>query len=165
LATRTSSRRSARAPTRTARASPPSSTSSATTRPSRPRWASSSKTTWRLQPDVCDFVSEVFYEGRLKPEPGNRKQGIGGTPPLAGTGLRHNPVAHQRNAARSSEEAGIVAKAVETLLKETWTDTKSKTRRIKIEDILVVAPYNAQVGETSALVRSGPLLLAKRDPD
>ena len=25
--------------------------------------------TWRLHPDLCDFTSEVFYDGRLEPEP------------------------------------------------------------------------------------------------
>ena len=63
------------------------------------------------------------------------------------------PAAHQRNAARSSEEARIVARAVETLLKEEWTDTKGKARRIRIEDILVVAPYNAQVGEIGRILK------------
>ncbi len=74
------------------------------------------ESTWRLHPDVCAFTSEVFYEGRLKPEPQNAKQRVGGPPPLAGSGLRYGPVAHQRNAARSSEEARQIARAVEALL-------------------------------------------------
>ena len=37
------------------------------------------ETTWRLHPKVCDYISEVFYEGRLKPEaheraPGDRRR-------------------------------------------------------------------------------------------
>ena len=27
------------------------------------------ETTWRLHPDLCAFTSEVFYDGRLEPEP------------------------------------------------------------------------------------------------
>src|SRR5207302_45086 len=27
--------------------------------------------TWRLSPSLCSFTSEVFYEGRLTPRPGN----------------------------------------------------------------------------------------------
>ena len=111
------------------------------------------ETTWRLHPDVCGFISEVFYEGRLRPEAQNNKQQIGGLPPLAGTGLRYEPIAHQRNAARSSEEARMVARAVEALLGQPWTDAKGKTRPIRLADILVVAPYNAQVGEISHLLR------------
>jgi uncharacterized protein len=30
--------------------------------------------THRLYPDVCAFTSELFYEGRLKPRPGNQRQ-------------------------------------------------------------------------------------------
>ena len=111
------------------------------------------ETTWRLHPDVCAFTSEVFYEGRLKPEPQNAKQRVGGLPPLAGSGLRHGPVTHQRNAARSSEEARQIARAVEALLGQPWTNDKGETRPLKLSDILVVAPYNAQVGEISRLLR------------
>ena len=111
------------------------------------------ETTWRLHPDVCAFTSEVFYEGRLKSEAQNANQRIGGTPPLAGTGLRHGTVKHQRNAARSSEEARQVAQAVRALLKQPWTDAKGKTRPIALSDILVVAPYNAQVGEIARLLK------------
>lgn len=28
-------------------------------------------TTWRLSPAICAFTSEVFYEGRLRPQPEN----------------------------------------------------------------------------------------------
>jgi uncharacterized protein len=111
------------------------------------------ETTWRLHPKVCTYVSEVFYEGRLKPEASNARQQIGGTTSLAGAGLRHTPVLHNHNAARSSEEARRVAQAVESLLDQTWTEVKGRTRRIRLSDILVVAPYNAQVGEISRLLR------------
>ncbi|MEE8147723.1 MAG: DEAD/DEAH box helicase, partial [Longimicrobiales bacterium] len=111
------------------------------------------ETTWRLHPDLCDFVSEVFYEGRLEPEASTAKQQIGGPEPLAGAGLRHKPVLHQQNAARSSEEAERVARAVEALLRKRWTDEKGKTDEIGLSDILVVAPSNAQVGEISRVLR------------
>jgi hypothetical protein len=111
------------------------------------------ESTWRLHPNICAFTSEVFYEGRLKPEPQNAKQRVGGLPPLSGSGLRHGPVTHQRNATRSSEEARQIARAVEALLGQPWTNDKGETRPLKLSDILVVAPYNAQVGEISRLLR------------
>ncbi len=111
------------------------------------------ETTWRLHPKVCDYISEVFYEGRLSPEGSNARQVIGGNGQLAGAGLRYAAVLHTQNAARSPEEARQVAEAVRGLLGQPWTDAKGRTRPIGLEDILVVAPYNAQVGEISRLLR------------
>jgi uncharacterized protein len=31
-------------------------------------------TTWRMHPDICRFISEAVYDGRLEPEPANAKQ-------------------------------------------------------------------------------------------
>src|SRR5581483_5476977 len=33
-------------------------------------------TTWRLHPDVCRFVSEISYEGRLQPDPSCARQAL-----------------------------------------------------------------------------------------
>ena len=152
-ATRTSSRRSPRAPTRTAPASRPSSTSSPAHQTIPPDRGLFLETTWRLHPDVCAFTSEVFYEGRLEPEAQNARQRVGGTPPPG----RLRPPARPRdppgNAARSSEEARQVARAVEACSGSRGPNAKGETRRIKLSDILVVAPYNAQVGEISRLLR------------
>ena len=43
--------------------------------------------TWRLHPKLCDFTSEVFYEGRLHPREGLENQKIEGHPWLGGSGL------------------------------------------------------------------------------
>ena len=67
-ATRSSSRRCSRARTRTAPASPCSSTCSATTRRSPPDRGLFLETTYRLHPDVCGYISDEFYEGRLVPD-------------------------------------------------------------------------------------------------
>ena len=48
--------------------------------------------TRRMHPDLCAFTSEVFYEGQLEPLAGLERQAIGGTGPLAGTGLRRAAV-------------------------------------------------------------------------
>jgi superfamily I DNA and/or RNA helicase len=39
----------------------------------------------RLHPDVCNFISELFYEKRLKPDPENRLQRVNTGGPLDGT--------------------------------------------------------------------------------
>lgn len=111
--------------------------------------------TWRLHPDVCDFTSEVFYEGRLVSRQENQSQGIHAEAPLGGTGLRFAPTIHSGNQNESPEEVARVSALVRGLLDSnpTWTDRDGVTKPITIEDILVVAPYNAQV---SALRKSLP---------
>jgi len=111
--------------------------------------------TWRLHPAVCDFTSEVFYEGRLVTREENQSQRIHAEPPLGGTGLRFAPIKHSGNQNESPEEVARVNALVRSLLDSnpTWTDRDGVTKPITIEDILVVAPYNAQV---SALRKSLP---------
>jgi uncharacterized protein len=113
--------------------------------------------TWRLHPEVCAFTSELFYEGRLSPRPGLERQAVktAGLPKPAGAGLWLLPVEHEGNQSASPEEVAAVDGLVAKLLAPgaTWTDDEGATRPLTPEDILVVAPYNAQV---SALKRRLP---------
>jgi uncharacterized protein len=111
--------------------------------------------TWRLHTDVCDFTSEVFYEGRLVSREENQSQRINAETPLGGTGLRYAPTTHSGNQNESPEEVARVNGLVRGLLDSnpTWTDRDGVIKPITTEDILVVAPYNAQV---SALRKSLP---------
>ncbi|HKN32183.1 MAG TPA: C-terminal helicase domain-containing protein [Terriglobales bacterium] len=62
-------------------------------------------------------------------------------------GLRTNRVAHSGNQNESPEEVERVGALVDGLLrtKTTWTNKEGKTNALGLQDILVVAPYNAQV--------------------
>jgi uncharacterized protein len=104
--------------------------------------------TWRMHPDVCGYISEVFYDGRLRPRadlPGMR---FDAPAPLGGTGLRFVPVGHNGNQSESVEEAEVVARLVRSIIDggATWTDRDGQTQRVGLSDILIVAPYNAHVG-------------------
>jgi uncharacterized protein len=103
--------------------------------------------TRRLHPDVCTFTSELFYEGRLVSRPENAKQRLNAGNPLGGTGLRFAPVEHTGNQNESPEEVERVAASVDDLLRSgaTWTDKNGETHALTLKDILIVAPYNAQV--------------------
>jgi len=103
--------------------------------------------TRRLHPDVCEFTSELFYEGRLTSRLENAKQRLNAAEPMGGTGLRFAPVEHTGNQNESPEEVERVAAMVEGLLRTgaTWTDKEDKTNALGLQDILIVAPYNAQV--------------------
>ena len=96
--------------------------------------------TFRLHPDVAAFVSAAFYDGRLHAADGCERQGT-----QFGTGLRFLPVEHEGNRRSSIEEAERVRVAIEEMLGGSFTDAKRRTRLLRVDDFMVVAPYNAQV--------------------
>lgn len=103
--------------------------------------------TWRLNPEICRFTSEAFYEGKLQSRPGLEEQRIVSSGPLDGAGLRFLPVVHSANQSSSDEEADLVASLVNDLLNERarWSDQEGVERELTLDDILIIAPYNAQV--------------------
>jgi predicted RecB family nuclease len=103
--------------------------------------------TWRMHPDVCSYISEVFYEGRLRSRSDLSRIQLHAPDPLSGTGLRFVPVQHRGNRSDSIEEAAAVASLVDRLTSvgSTWTDRHGETHPLTREDILVVTPYNAHV--------------------
>jgi uncharacterized protein len=104
-------------------------------------------TTYRLHPDVNAFISDAFYEGRLTTAPGNERQRVAAGSPVGGTGIRHVPIEHEAATNRSPDEAAWIAEAVAGLVGRPWTDARGETRPLGADDVLVVAPYNAQVAE------------------
>ena len=108
--------------------------------------------TWRLHPDVCAFTSEMFYESRLRPHQGLERQRLKSKGRLNGTGLRFLAVRHEGNQSSSPEEADQVRDLVDDVLRSgtTWTDRTGVERPVTRDDILVIAPYNAQVFELQA---------------
>lgn len=105
--------------------------------------------TWRLHPQICTFTSEMFYESRLNSIPGLERQEVRSGGRVQGAGLRYVPVAHRGNQSSSPEEADAVQKLVTGILESspTWVDRKGVERPIGLNDILIIAPYNAQVFE------------------
>ena len=105
--------------------------------------------TRRLHPDICAFTSELFYEGRLCAHAGLERQRIQSTSRIRGAGLRFLPVSHEGNQSCAPEEAGQVQTLVHEILAAdtTWVDREGNERRLEADDILIIAPYNAQVFE------------------
>ena len=103
--------------------------------------------TWRLHPDICEFTSEIYYESKLSSRPNLVNQTIRGSEALSGSGLRFIPVNHTGNTARSTEEANLIAGLVAQLSsgEVTFVDQHDEERDLQRTDILIVAPYNAQV--------------------
>ena len=105
------------------------------------------ETTWRLHPDICVYISEVFYDGRLHAQPGREAQQVSGAGSLSGAGIRFVPVDHEGNTTDSDEEAAAVARLIGDLLASNphWTDDKGAVHPLALHSALVVTPYNAQV--------------------
>jgi len=105
--------------------------------------------TWRMHPDLCRFVSEAFYNGRLIAAPGNQRQCLvlhpDADPALAPTGLRFITIEHEGCSQKSEPEADRVCQLYLSLLAQRWTDREGRVHPIGVEDILVVSPYNMQV--------------------
>ncbi len=107
--------------------------------------------TRRLAPSLCDYTSEVFYEGRLRSEAGCAHHALAGDTPFAGAGLFLVPTEHADNQSVAHEEVDAVERVVDALLRPgvTWTDSDGVAHPLTAEDLLVIAPYNAQVAALS----------------
>jgi uncharacterized protein len=108
--------------------------------------------TWRLHPKVCKYTAEFFYDDKLRAHPISRSRVLEGHKWLDGAGLWFVPVGHEGNRNSSAEEVEVAARIVEGLLKPEvkWFYSAGNSRRLKEEDILIVAPYNAQVSDLCA---------------
>jgi uncharacterized protein len=94
----------------------------------------------RMHSDVCGFISEQIYEGRLHSHADCLRQTT-----VAGTGLRWLRAAHDGNATASVEEAELIAGELARLIGTEWTDQHGVAKPLLASDFMVVAPYNDQV--------------------
>lgn len=98
--------------------------------------------TWRMHPRVCEPISRLYYDSRLRSnETVTLARQLDGVPP----GMETVLVNHTGNSLESVAEAREVVRRVRALLGLPWT-TGAMTRRLHPHDIFVVAPYSAQVG-------------------
>uniref|UniRef100_UPI0035685279 DEAD/DEAH box helicase n=1 Tax=Paracoccus seriniphilus TaxID=184748 RepID=UPI0035685279 len=98
----------------------------------------------RMHPDVCDFISNQVYDGRLTSHPDTASQQVTRTD-FPASGAFWVPVPHDGNAQIAPEETAAIKAAATELLRGEWTDKDGTTRPMRQSDIIVVAPYNAQV--------------------
>lgn len=98
----------------------------------------------RMHPEVCRFISDQVYEGRLNSHPDTARQAVRGTR-FPEAGAFWVPVPHEGNAQIAGEEVEAIRAAVTDLMRGTWTEKDGTSRPMQASDIIVVAPYNAQV--------------------
>jgi predicted RecB family nuclease len=111
---------------------------------------------YRMHPDICGFISEMMYGGRLGAGDKTLRQNIQ-TPGLSGVGLRYMAIAHEGNSRESIEEAQRIAAEVALLLDGTVTDEEGATRPMHPDDIIIVTPYNAQRRLITSLLREAAI--------
>ena len=111
-------------------------------------------TTWRLHPDLCRFISGAVYDDKLHAESSaasrivRRGAGVAG---LVGkeAGIVFVPVVHEGNGQASEEEVETIVAIVRELRGRELTGTSGERAKrssaLDENDLLVVAPYNAQV--------------------
>lgn len=106
-------------------------------------------TTWRMHDDICRFISDVVYDGKLHPESQNKNQRLilkkDAHEAIKPTGISFLKVQHSRCKQKSREEADVVLEIYRNLLQQSYLDKNGNKHPMKPEDILIVSPYNVQV--------------------
>jgi AAA domain-containing protein/RNase H-like protein len=105
--------------------------------------------TRRMHPDVCRFISDAVYEGRLGTIAATARHRVihsGDTRVVpAETGIVWVPVEHDGCAQSSEEECDTIVGIVKELLARRVVDRDGVERSMTENDILIVAPFNLQV--------------------
>jgi uncharacterized protein len=112
--------------------------------------------TRRMHPDVCRFISEAVYEGRLQADPACAERqlvlGAGADSVLKPAGMAWAPVDHEECTQRCEEEGRRIVALFGSLLGQRWKESVNQERAMTVEDILVVSPYNMQVNLLQGLL-------------
>jgi predicted RecB family nuclease len=118
--------------------------------------------TRRLHPRICEFISGAIYENRLRPLAGIERRVVRLPPGAAGSvqaesGLVFVPVEHDGCTQCSDEEVAVIGDLVRDLVGRERVD-ETGVHRVKLQDILIVAPYNMQVRRLKAALPAGALV-------
>ena len=114
---------------------------------------------YRMHPDVCGFISETVYEGRLRSIEETARQRIL-IDPVRGlvqreAGVVFVGVEHDGNLQASDEEIDLVMRVFQELLGRNYRSKDGSERSLKLEDFLFVSPYNLQVARLRARLPQG----------
>ena len=105
--------------------------------------------TYRMHPDVSNFISDVSYDGHLVVEQENSNQGLifqdDRESYLPQTGIKFIPVDHDTCSQSSIEEMETIKDLIAYLLRQSYCNKTNEINPITLDNILIVAPYNMQV--------------------
>jgi uncharacterized protein len=115
----------------------------------------------RMHPDICQFVSEAFYEGSLNAWEGASSRSLVipevlKTDILKTSGIRFVDVPHVGNVQGSDEEVEVIRKITNQLLECSWCENAGQAAvKMTLDNILYVAPYNLQVRKLRQALPAG----------
>ncbi|APO76901.1 RecB family nuclease protein (plasmid) [Rhizobium etli 8C-3] len=104
----------------------------------------------RMHPRVCGFISTAVYEGRLRSDDAARSQTLVSRTGIDLLGASMRAVTHAGRSQVSPEEIQAIVARIAEVEGATYRDRDGRERIIGNADILVVAPYNAQVNALRA---------------
>lgn len=109
-----------------------------------------------MHPDICGFISDAVYDGRLRSHTSTYPQKLVLNPyahrALVPTGIQYIPVEHDGCAQDSAEEAELIRELYDNLLEQEYVGKDGQVHPITMENILVVAPYNMQVNRLKSIL-------------
>ena len=103
--------------------------------------------TQRLHPEICKFISEAMYNGRLENAPHCNKRSIIMATGAHESGIRWCPVEHEGNKMYSTEEVDAIKNIVSQFVGSSVINKSGEVRTLSEADIMIVAPYNSQVND------------------
>jgi len=105
------------------------------------------KETRRLNKKICDFISESFYESRLKPHKITKERKVNlNLKNFESENIYYIPIDHKGCSTGSDEEVNLINKIYEKILGSNYMDERGKGK-IDYHDIMTIAPFNVQVGK------------------
>jgi uncharacterized protein len=117
------------------------------------------ETTYRMHKDVCRFISDAVYDGRLQPQSRNQNQTLvldkAGGVNLRATGIIFIEVNHQGCSQRSEEEGAVIKSLYTSVLKQQYRDRDGRVNPITPANIIVITPYNVQVNYLTSILPDG----------
>jgi uncharacterized protein len=111
----------------------------------------------RLHPNICNFISENFYDGRLKNHDFTEKRKIIFSKKeslLPETGIvmidaKHKEICRQK----SIEEGKLIKNFYDRIIGSTFIDPEANIKKkMDVKDILTVAPFNVQVNYLKSIL-------------
>lgn len=108
----------------------------------------------RMRPSICQFISDAFYDGRLKSHESASQRCLELTEEagLPGEGIVFHQADHEGCSQKSAEEGAIIKTYYEELLGQEFIESDGSSRKIGEKDILVVTPYNVQVNYLKSIL-------------
>lgn len=114
----------------------------------------------RMHPDVCGFISDSIYEGRLHSNRDCSRQRVklpkgGGNLVTKESGIVFSGIMHEGNVQHSDEEVARVKDIFDELRGRIYTDKHGKSKVLTLDDFLFISPYNAQVRALQSVLPEG----------